>query len=137
MNQEIVDEMLSQHKILQESIEGVEKSLDRGDFKEASALVKDFGSRLKDHIKRENEIFYPEVLRAMEEKDMDTTDTKKFIAEMEDIEKEVTESLDKYEEVKSKEDMKEVEAELRHVLGLIKIRIETEESVVYTYCDSL
>jgi len=117
---------------LVEDLTSVKKSLDN--VEQIVTLLKQFSVDLTEHLKLEDDTFYPELLKGMKEKGTDTTKTEQFIDEMKEIGKSVGVFLDKYlvlENVKNNEDV--FVKDLDSLISTLALRIESEEAGVYSY----
>jgi hypothetical protein len=91
-----------------------------------------FKKDLSDHLKIENENFYPDLLRKMKKRNQDTTNTEKFIAEMIDIGKVITAFLGKYNSIGSiSNQSSEFSSQLQDIISTLNLRIESEEEGVF------
>lgn len=113
----------------QESIQSILK--DQDEFKKV----------LENHLDLENKTFYPDLIRLLESKKMSTEkieDTKKFIAEMKDIEIDVYKFLSEYSSTENIESKKEnYKHDLNNMVQALAVRVETEEEGVYTIWEAL
>lgn len=135
---DIVNKMISQHRILQKDInDALDLSKNENvDILKISVDLKQFFVDLQEHLHLENEIFYPELLKKMESKGLDTSKTKDFINQMKNIGIVVITFLDKYRDVSSIENhMNDFKKEISDIVGVLNLRIQSEETGVYGYWD--
>jgi hemerythrin-like domain-containing protein len=132
----IVETLISQHRALQQNL-GAVSSLANVGTPDANSIVLELGEftkNLLEHLKLENEEFYPGLLKKMEDKSMDVSKTKEFIAEMDGIGKVVKAFLGKYSVVETIEkEINQFKDDLRGIISALNLRIESEESGVFTY----
>lgn len=136
MTDDIVKILIGQHRILQQGLVSVSQLAQIGEsaVQEIIMGLKSFSGNLLGHLKLENEEFYPKLLDAMKAKNMDTLDTEKFIAEMKSIEMVVMAFLQKFNNVDAfKGNMGDFIKELTATISALNLRIESEETGVYTY----
>jgi len=127
----LISTMISQHRVLQKDL-GAEVELSESE--ELHNGLEQFTKDLVEHLGLENETFYPELLKGMKEKEQDTTKTELFIGEMKEIEKAVHAFLDKYNSAENiQKDVAEFKQELSGIVDALNLRIESEESGVYSY----
>ena len=134
--EKIVETLVAQHKVLQQNLGAVSKLADLGESfsPEIVAGLAEFTNNLMAHLKLEDEEFYPELLKKMEEKDMDVLNTKKFIDQMKTIAVVVTSFLGKYGNVKAyKGTVDEFKKDLAGIIQALSLRVESEEMGVFTY----
>jgi regulator of sigma D len=132
----IIQTMIDQHRVLQQNL-GKAKDLASQNKPDLSGIItelEEFKKNLLEHLKLENGEFYPELLKKMEAKNMDVSKTKEFIAEMDEIGKVVMAFLEKY----SKPEIIEGSADkfkedLKGIISALNLRVESEESGVFTY----
>jgi len=128
--------MIQQHRELQKMIVGVVElvEMESVDVDKVVRGLKEFSNKLTEHLKLENEKFYPKLLEGMKSKEQDTVKTEMFVAEMVGIEKAVGEFLTKYGDVDSvKNKLEELRVELPGIVDALTLRIESEEAGVYSY----
>jgi hemerythrin-like domain-containing protein len=91
-----------------------------------------FKNNLLEHLKLENEEFYPDYLSKKEKKGEDITSSEEFIKLMDEIGKTVLAFLDKYSIAEAVESSQSVfKDELSGIIDTLNTRIETEEDGVY------
>lgn len=128
----IVQTLVGQHRVLQQNLADV-YALTNDAEKIASGLD-EFSNNLSDHLKLEGGIFYPELLKRMETKGMDISKTKEFIAEMNKIAVVINSFLKRYNAPEAiEEEMNRFKKELKEIIDVLKLRIESEESGIFTY----
>jgi len=136
---ELVLKMKQQHKDLHECVDFIFNQL--SEIKGPSPLeiakkLGEFENNLKIHLKLENETFYPALLKDMKKKGEDTKITEDFISEMKNIETEINSFLENYRSANEIElDMAGFEDEFSRIRRSYILRVETEESGVFTYWD--
>lgn len=131
----IVIKLIEQHRILQKDLGGVMNLSNNGEsvVPEIISSLGVFTETLLDHLNIENTEFYPSLLKKMEEKGMDTNDTKKFINEMKGIEITVKTFLGKYADKNSYVGLMDVfKKDLTDIIVALNLRIESEEAGVFT-----
>lgn len=130
----IVDILILQHRNLQKDL-GIAVDLLHGDkFEEIDASLRKFTADLQEHLQLENNVFYFELLKKMKEHGVDTGSTEKFIAEMNVIGNAVMSFLGKYDSAESiKNLLSDFKIELPDIITALNLRIESEESGVYSY----
>lgn len=131
----VLDNILEQHKSLKAVLVSIEKLLDTN--KNSSVilgLLEKFFSELKAHLKLENDVFYPELLEKMAKKGLDTMETKKFIAEMREIEGELSVFWSKNNQAEDIEnDFEDFKKDFLSVKEAVFLRIDSEEDGVFIY----
>ena len=137
--EDIVAVLIKQHRDIQKDANKI-----LGYFETDSSVNADkihdcldkFSVDLTEHLKFENDVFYTELLKRMEEKAVNTGSTRKFILQMKSIEKVINTFLDSF---KTKEDIqkriKKFHERFEDINNLLNLRIESEEEGVYTYWD--
>lgn len=134
--QNIISTLINQHRTLQKELEAVSNDLKetKPDPVEIDKLLKQFTVDLTEHLKLENEVFYPELLKEMKTKGQDISKTEQFIAEMKEIEKAVLAFLGKYKDADSiAQQLDQFRSELINITETLNLRVESEESGVYSY----
>lgn len=126
----------NQHKTLQDDLSVVLEDLksEKVSINSNISLTK-FKNDLLDHLRLENEKFYPDYLDKQIKKGEDIISTKEFIGQMDVIGKVVVSFLDKYStpEVINK-NVLGFKEELLKIIGDLKTRFKTEEeSVLNSY----
>ncbi|MBT4349353.1 hemerythrin domain-containing protein [bacterium] len=137
MSENLVTTMIQQHRGLQADVEIILSLYNGNDHVKAEqilASLNKFKEDLVEHLKLENEIFYVELLDKMKKAKQDTTKTELFIAEMKDIEKVVYAFLEKFSTTDSiNNNFLEFKSEFNGIKDALVLRIEAEESGVYSY----
>jgi len=133
----IILTMIGQHRILQKDLNLAMETFTEDTKNKIliiDAALRKFKGDLIEHLNLENGILYTELMREMKEKGEDTTNTENFINEMKKIGDAVIEFLEKYsDEEKIGEHIKELPGELKDIISVLDIRIESEELGVYSY----
>lgn len=128
--------LLKQHSGLRQNLNHID-SIIRKDGTDAAPLFAElelFKTTLKTHLELEDGTFYPELLRMMREKGMDTAQTEDFIAKMKEIGEAVSAFLADHgtsEQVLA--DWKKVRERFDAVDLQIRKRMYAEEEGVYLY----
>ena len=108
--QELIDTLISQHRLLQK-------------YLTSELNLELFKITLDEHLKLEDEQFYPRYMELKKKRGEDLTPTLEFINQMKEIGEKVRYFLENYSE-------KDTE-ELSKVVDTLNLRIETEEEGVY------
>jgi regulator of sigma D len=137
MSENLVTTMIQQHRGLQADVGAIVALYNGNDDVKAEAIfdgVNKFKTDLVEHLKLENESFYVELLEKMKQAKQDTAKTETFIAEMKDIEKVVYAFLEKFSTADSiNNNFLEFKSEFNGIKEALTLRIEAEESGVYSY----
>ena len=133
--QELVSTLKSQHRTLQADLalatEDAKSDTESKGVSILSSLTK-FKNDLVEHLKLENDVFYPDYLEKKIKKGEDISSTKEFIRQMDDIGKVVMGFLDKYKTPEAiNTAISDYKKELFNIVGTLNIRIETEEEGVF------
>lgn len=134
MNKNIVNILIGQHNELRRETARIktESQKDAPDFSAILAGLEEFGAALTAHLNLENNIFYPKLLQKLESRGFNTADTRKFIDEMKDIEKQIRDFLGKYDSiVKIENFFGAFKPDLNEMIAVLFIRIYSEENGVY------
>lgn len=134
--QNIVSTMIKQHRTLQKEVGEIAEILksDPVDVEKIVNGLEQFKTDLVEHLELENNVFYVELSEKMKAKGQNTTKTEEFIVEMKEIEEVVVAFLGKYKETKSLEGkVDEFKKEFSEIGQVLTLRIESEESGVYSY----
>lgn len=127
--------MINQHRGLQADLFLVltnSKSKTDKKGKEILLNLKKFKNDLSAHLKLENGVFYPDYLNKMIRRGDNTTDTKKFIKEMDRIAKKIGKFLERYSSPESIDAPKSnFKNDLPIIIDTLNTRIESEEEGVY------
>lgn len=133
--QDLIAKLKAQHRTLQADLSSAldDSKLDTGKNGESIvAKLTKFKSDLLEHLKLENEEFYPDYLDKKTKRGEDVITTKEFIRQMDDIGKAVMDFLGKY----SSSDVINTASlsfgeELSGIIGTLNTRIETEEEGLF------
>lgn len=132
----IISKMTSQHRVLQKHLSdamSLSSSIEP-DCPEIDRILKQFNKDLSGHLELENNVFYVELIEKMRKKNWDTAKTEQFINAMKDIGKIVISFLERYKDDKIiKSEMAEFRPELKSIIDMLNLRVESEEAGVYTY----
>jgi regulator of sigma D len=124
--QELISTLKSQHRTLQADLALVLK-----DVSPLPDLIK-FKNDLLEHLKLENEVFYPDYIDKKTKRGEDVVKTKEFIRQMDDIGKVVMGFLDKYNTSEMiNASASDFNKELPNIISTLNLRIETEEEGVF------
>ncbi|MBT4209568.1 MAG: hemerythrin domain-containing protein [Candidatus Komeilibacteria bacterium] len=133
----LISTLIKQHRSLQQDVTNVLdlcNSADTTNFTKIDQGIKKFTKNLVEHLELENDTFYVGLLEKMKQAGQDTAKTEQFIAEMKDIEKVVQGFLDKYKDADSiKNGFVDFKDEFTNIKEVLVLRIESEESGVYSY----
>jgi len=136
MKGDIVAIMISQHRDLQEDLDKI-KDLVKAGIKSSKAIdsgLKGFAKDLTEHLDLENNVFYVQLIKKMEEDKQDTKKTKEFIADMKRIEVVINKFLKKYGDTKSIEkNFETLTLDLKSTIKILNMRIKCEEEGLYAY----
>ena len=134
--QNLVSKMIAQHRGLQKDLGTALDLSSRIDFDAAAILqsLEVFKKDLIEHLELENGTFYVGLLKKMREKGWDTANTELFIKEMDVIAKTVMDFLNKYSGSDSiTSSIAGFKQQLPEIINTLNLRIESEESGVYSY----
>jgi hypothetical protein len=137
-HKKLIATMLAQHAGLQEQLGVIVDLLkaEKIDYEAISAGLHAFGKDLDAHLRLEDNAFYPELLKDMEENGEETEFTKEFIAAMMDIEKLVIAFLEAYNTPeKIEKNRTAFEKDFYEKLDALAMRIESEEQGIYRHWD--
>lgn len=131
----VLDNILEQHSGIKKDLLSIEKLFESsGNSKKIFVLLEKFLVDLKTHLKTENDIFYPELLKRMGKKKLSTQETKQFIAEMKDIEKEINSFSGKIKKAEDIErDFENFKKEFLAIKEAVFLRVDSEEDGVFIY----
>lgn len=135
----IIGILKAQHKVLQQNLSSVDLLAKTGEpaVSEIMSGLEEFTKNLQGHLTLENGEFYPNLLSAMKEKNMNTVDTENFIGQMKSIEVVVTAFLLQYSNAGAYAGAMNVfEKDLLGIISALNLRIESEELGVYEYWGS-
>jgi iron-sulfur cluster repair protein YtfE (RIC family) len=134
----IIETMINQHRILQKDL-GLAFELsnnENSNYLEINNYLNKFKIDLSEHLNIENGIFYPELIIRMKNNKIDTVKTEEFISEMKKIGGSISNFLEKYNNAcKIEEEFENFKIELKDIIFILNMRIESEESGVYFYWD--
>jgi regulator of sigma D len=138
--EKIVETLVSQHTELQVLLGEIEqKATCASDCAEIVTLHELFLKKLEGHLSLEDEFFYPKILEGMRRKNIASEQvdkTKLFINKMKDIEMQVVQFFDTYKTEESIQEKKEAYLrELKDIMTILIMRIETEEDSIYIMWD--
>lgn len=130
--------LLYQHHLLRRSLKGAREKIftPHADLEGAERDLAEFRYILNTHLKIEDGIFYPHILRNLEAKNINTKSIKEFIAKMKDIGDRVYRFLDTYPttaQIVANRDR--FQKDFSRMEEILLIRISTEEESVYLYWD--
>lgn len=133
--QELITALKSQHRTLQSDLSSaLEKTNAEAEDKGENILsdLTKFKTELLAHVKMEGEMFYPDYLHKKTQRGEEIESTKKFINEMDEIAKVVMNFLDKYPSADNiNNSLSAFREELNGIVGVLNVRIETEEEGVF------
>ena len=138
MGQEFLNELIRQHRDILKFIEEIDTYLRNGesDLAMLLSMLKTNQPLIMGHVRKEDERFYPELLRTAEEKRLAAVmyAGKVFCESMKDVTRKVAGFLKMYEDV---EDVKNGEEgfreDLLEVITTLKKRIDSEERGLYPF----
>lgn len=131
-----MEKLIFQHQNLKEKIEQIKNNAadETINPRLIAQELAEFWSLLNEHLKLENDIFYPSIIKKLEEKNMDTSKTQKFFEEMKDIEAGIKVFLDNYHsETAISEKVEDLKKDLDKIISALDFRISSEEDGVYMY----
>lgn len=132
----LIETLVRQHRNLQEQLANILELSPEGD--RSVEIVKSafeiFSSDLEKHLELEKDVFYPELLKRMEAKGGDVLMMRKFIDQMDEIGVSIRAFVEGYRNLSfGVEQLGSFKKELKRIITLQNLRIETEESGVYGY----
>lgn len=135
-NKRLMQTLRAQHQELREILATISKEI--GKKITNSRMCRDdlklFRTKLTEHLTLEDNIFYPEVFKILEEQGRDIQKTKEFVNEMKIIGGKVFGVLDTYSsEVEIEKDFSTFTKKVQEMIEQILLRISTEEDGVYMY----
>lgn len=136
MEKEIIKILINQHRALQSDLGLVSTFLQSENVNVSNIIqsLSNFKSKLLEHLKLENDEFYPGLLKKMKEKEMKTEDTVKFIQQMKSIGVVVMAFLEKYNSKNAiLGEINVFKKDLNEIILTLNLRIESEEQGVFTY----
>lgn len=135
--QELITTLKNQHRSLQFDLSlALENSRIETEKEDKNILfdLEKFKKDLSEHLKLENEVFYPDYLAKKLKNGEDITKTEEFISQMIVIGDKVTEFLNKYSTPEAiNSNISNFKEELVEIMGILNIRIETEEEGVFEF----
>jgi regulator of sigma D len=130
---ELISKLKGQHRVLRADLSVVLNNFNSSS--DSKILVADllrFKNNLAEHLRVENDDFYPDYLEKQGKKGYDLNNTKKFIAEMVEIGEVIAGFLKRYETpVAINEARSNFEKDLQEIISVLNVRIETEEEGVF------
>jgi len=136
MPEDIIITLKKQHQELRGILIGVKDKLNIAapDSLDLSARLINFKKALAKHLELENNIFYPELLKKMKERNLEVGNAELFIGEMKTLEREIIDFLSKYDEPKKIENkFDRFKPEFDFIISSLMIRVTSEEDSVYLY----
>ena len=136
MEKDIVQTLKFQHIELKNVVNKVSESAegDTPDFSLIFEGLNSFKDKLDEHLKLEDNAFYPEVLKKLESQKINIEDTKEYWEKMGGIKNEIMIFLNKYNsEASIKSNLDDLRGELKKIIEALLLRIDSEESGVFTY----
>lgn len=136
MDENIIDVLISQHNELRRETAGIkaESQKDAPNFSAILVNLEEFKKSLVAHLNLENNVFYPKLLQKLESRGFDTRETRKFIDEMKEIEKQIRGFIGKYDSAeKVEKNLASFKPDLNEAIAVLFIRIYSEENGVYLY----
>jgi hemerythrin-like domain-containing protein len=133
----IIKTMKEQHQMLRKDTDVILemfKSEQVVGFEVVEKLLDKFKQDLISHLKLENEVFYPKLLKKMTENNLEIKDTLSFIGEMKVIQNQIYIFLDNF--IKNKKVDNDFYQEFNKIVEVLIMRISSEEDGVYIYCDA-
>lgn len=131
----ILDNILEQHNNIKKDLLSIEKLFgSSSNSKNIFNLLEKFLVDLKTHLKTENDIFYPELLKRMGKKNLPTQEARQFITEMKRVEKEINlffGKIKKAEDVES--DFENFKKGFLTIKEAVFLRVDSEEDGVFIY----
>lgn len=136
MEELLRDTLIKQHDKLREDVDavldilGTDKEIDFS--KLYDALVK-FRDDLNEHLELENGRFYPELLKEMQVADQDTSNIRRFIDDMQIMEKAIQSFMEKFESGNNdfKNDITKLKKEFSDIKEVLDMRMDLEEAKVF------
>jgi len=136
MPEDIITTLKKQHQELKGILTGIKDKLHTAalDSLDISARLVNFKKALAKHLDLENNIFYPELLKKMKERNLEVGNAELFIGEMKTLEREIIDFLSKYDEPKKIENkFDRFKPEFDFIISSLMIRVTSEEDSVYLY----
>ena len=135
-NKQMIETMISQHRNLLTDLSPIIEMVNNNslDGEKITTGLKKFHTDLYEHLKLENETFTVELLKAMQTKGQVTTKTEEFISQMTEIGNAVIAFLGKFDNAdKINNPNNNFSSEFLSIVDTLKLRVEAEETGVYTY----
>jgi regulator of sigma D len=133
--QDLIKILKAQHRVLQAdllSAQGFSGSTDANRFEKTLSFLAKFRVDLNEHIKLENDKFYPGYIKKQIERGEEVESTKLFIKKMDEIAMVIMAFLDKYLAAGDIEkNLFNFKKELSGIIGTLNTRIETEEEGLF------
>ena len=133
--QELISTLKIQHRALQADLSIVQDELTKGLSVKTDTVIlalTKFRNDLIEHLKLENNEFYPDYLDKKAKRGEDVSSTRDFIKQMEDIGKTVMLFLDTYDNSAAvNTNLTVFSKALNGVISVLNTRIETEEEGVF------
>lgn len=127
--QELISVLKSQHTVLKS---GLEAAYGKTDTNDIILTLKKFKIDLVNHMKLENNEFYPDYMDKKIKRGESVEITKEIIIQMNEIAKALFLFLDKYGTAQSiDKDRLSFRNELLDITGVLRIRVDTEEEGIY------
>ncbi len=132
-SQGLILTLKNQHRALQADLSLVLEKIEVGGLGDEIVLnLTKFKNDLLEHLKLENETFYPDYLEKKIKRGEEVDTTKKFIKEMDEIGKVVIGFLEKYATAETiSKSLLEFKKELISIINTLNMRIESEEDGVF------
>ena len=137
-NPEVISTLLFQHHQLRREMADTrnENNKPSPDFALILKTLNDFKTSLIAHLALEDKVFYPQVLKQLKERNLDTQKMEEFIGEMANLAQTTMAFLDKYNEPQLIENnLNQFKIDFEDMASAILIRITSEEDGVYLYWD--
>ncbi|MFA4942240.1 MAG: hemerythrin domain-containing protein [Patescibacteria group bacterium] len=132
---ELIAQLKNQHATLRSDLAAALLEIDSAHDNQGELIVLDlvkFKADLLNHLKLENEVFYPDLLAKKNKMGVDVLDTKHFIAQMDEIGIVVMGFLKKYEfPATITGSLPDFKKELLEIIETLNLRIEIEEEGIF------
>ena len=132
----ITEVLIMQHRSMQSCLDDIKTLIKITDqeIELVNIKLKAFAKTLSVHVHLEENIFYPELLKQMENRSLDISKTVEFINRVREIRKVIEAFSDKYNcSEKIKNYLTDFDQELINVIEKLKIMIDSEEFGVFCY----
>lgn len=133
MNDDLIATLISQHNDLRR---GILTIIEAEEFNASGIFenLENFKKTLSNHLNLEDNMFYPGVLKKLENRKIETETVLKFIEEMKIIAEKVFMFFEKYDkEEKIKMNQEEFKTDFKRISETLNIRMESEEDGIYMY----